>query len=153
MITYSSWNNFSCIFTDLFFSPLSLDPEQKDQLIEVIEKLLADKTTVCFSSLLFVDSVFSPDFISSKVQYNFANHTVHKISGTSCCAQHQIAFNAPVVSRLIICLTSLLFHLAVFALALSLGNATKPETDCRSQSVVTGFLYRWRFNCTMHGYC
>lgn len=28
----------------LFFH--SLDPEQKDQLIEVIEKLLADKTTV-----------------------------------------------------------------------------------------------------------
>ena len=26
---------------------LSLDPDQKDQLIEVIEKLLADKTTVC----------------------------------------------------------------------------------------------------------
>ena len=25
---------------------VSLDPEQKDQLIEVIEKLLADKTTV-----------------------------------------------------------------------------------------------------------
>lgn len=30
----------------VFVSALSLDPEQKDQLIEVIEKLLADKTTV-----------------------------------------------------------------------------------------------------------
>ncbi len=29
-----------------FFVYVSLDPEQKDQLIEVIEKLLADKTTV-----------------------------------------------------------------------------------------------------------
>lgn len=28
------------------FCAISLDPEQKDQLIEVIEKLLADKTTV-----------------------------------------------------------------------------------------------------------
>lgn len=33
---------------DLSVSALSLDPEQKDQLIEVIEKLLADKTTVGF---------------------------------------------------------------------------------------------------------
>lgn len=32
--------------SDLSSSALSLDPEQKDQLIEVIEKLLADKTTV-----------------------------------------------------------------------------------------------------------
>ena len=31
-------------FSDLF--DYSLDPEQKDMLIEVIEKLLADKTTV-----------------------------------------------------------------------------------------------------------
>lgn len=30
----------------------SLDPEQKDQLIEVIEKLLADKTTVSVISSL-----------------------------------------------------------------------------------------------------
>lgn len=42
---------------------LSLDPEQKDQLIEVIEKLLADKTTVGFSSFLLVNSIFySPDY-------------------------------------------------------------------------------------------
>lgn len=34
-----------------FCSNFSLDPEQKDQLIEVIEKLLADKTTV--GSLIF----------------------------------------------------------------------------------------------------
>lgn len=33
-------------FLFLFFH--SLDPDQKDQLIEVIEKLLADKTTVGF---------------------------------------------------------------------------------------------------------
>lgn len=37
---------------DFFLSALSLDPEQKDQLIEVIEKLLADKTTVGFSLFL-----------------------------------------------------------------------------------------------------
>lgn len=29
-----------------FFSPPSLDPESKEQLVEVIEKLLGDKTTV-----------------------------------------------------------------------------------------------------------
>lgn len=33
-------------FSFFFFKKKSLDPEQKDQLIEVIEKLLADKTTV-----------------------------------------------------------------------------------------------------------
>ena len=40
---------------------VSLDPEQKDQLIEVIEKLLADKTTVGFC---VIDPVlfFPPDF-------------------------------------------------------------------------------------------
>ena len=32
--------------TPALFFPRSLDSDQKDQLIEVIEKLLADKTTV-----------------------------------------------------------------------------------------------------------
>lgn len=37
-----------CLSLSFYVSPsvCSLDPEQKDQLIEVIEKLLADKTTV-----------------------------------------------------------------------------------------------------------
>ena len=30
----------------LLVNVFSIDPEQKDQLVEVIEKLLADKTTV-----------------------------------------------------------------------------------------------------------
>lgn len=43
----SAW---SCVLKiiSLFLFLHSLDPEQKDQLIEVIEKLLADKTTVSF---------------------------------------------------------------------------------------------------------
>jgi uncharacterized membrane protein len=40
--------NFVISYYFLFFAN-SLDPEQKDMLIEVIEKLLADKTTVSMS--------------------------------------------------------------------------------------------------------
>jgi len=51
---YQGFQHFvSCLFLMvLFFCALSLDPEQKDQLIEVIEKLLADKTTVGFMLIL-----------------------------------------------------------------------------------------------------
>lgn len=59
----NSFSNISYFMhlNDLFFSALSLDPEQKDQLIEVIEKLLADKTTVGFCT---TDPVFfSPRFL------------------------------------------------------------------------------------------
>lgn len=40
----------------IFFS---LDPEQKDILIEVIERLLADKTTVSIEFLMYKDKTIS----------------------------------------------------------------------------------------------
>jgi len=40
----SEWEFILCLTFACFVC--SLDPEQKDMLIEVIEKLLADKTTV-----------------------------------------------------------------------------------------------------------
>lgn len=53
----NSLSNIFC-FANLFFFARSLDPEQKDQLIEVIEKLLADKTTVGSCT---TDPVFCPE--------------------------------------------------------------------------------------------
>lgn len=68
------WDRFSksflqhFFFHDLFFFALSLDPEQKDQLIEVIEKLLADKTTVGFCT---TDPVFEKNTECKNIGINF----------------------------------------------------------------------------------
>lgn len=40
-----------------FFPSFSLDPELKEPLVEVIERLLKDKTTVSF---VFVESLYPP---------------------------------------------------------------------------------------------
>lgn len=53
----------------VFFLLNSLDPEQKDQLIEVIEKLLADKTTVSR-----LPSLCSCHFFSNNL---FLFHLIH----------------------------------------------------------------------------
>lgn len=50
------YNKLSLLF-GVFFP--SLDPEQKDQLIEVIEKLLADKTTVGSCNIKLTPHVLS----------------------------------------------------------------------------------------------
>lgn len=71
---------------DLFFSALSLDPEQKDQLIEVIEKLLADKTTV---GLCITD----PCFIFNKCRKR-EKHREHRTSEAASVQLHSTSLHS-----------------------------------------------------------
>jgi hypothetical protein len=47
---------YSHVYNEIDVISFSLDPEEKDMLIEVIEKLLADKTTV--SKKFYIKPVF-----------------------------------------------------------------------------------------------
>jgi hypothetical protein len=62
MYVLKCWNGWFCLY-------FSLDPENKEQLVEVIEKLLADKTTVSFKYVdiwgkMFKFSYFLQIFVS-----------------------------------------------------------------------------------------
>lgn len=74
--------SFSSVSSLMIYSSLlSLDPEQKDQLIEVIEKLLADKTTV--GGFLFLPSPHHI-FLLNKFKFKPENRHQHLCTAPDC---------------------------------------------------------------------
>lgn len=155
-MTANSFSSMSCFMplNDLSVSALSLDPEQKDQLIEVIEKLLADKTTVGFCTT-------DPVFFSTRCVFFFflTNANTSLKTQTAQYNQNQLLCTAPDCIRCFSCFQAhCLFNQSpsspcssgINCCNIQLKYIKKIEKCCRIQSVFTGFLFNLKCHFKEH---